>query len=44
MKILLAVAIISLTMSSAGAPPSEAPTGFGNQSNGLVDQATHQAD
>jgi len=44
MKILLAVAIISLTMSSAGAPPSEAPTGFDNQSNGLVDQATHQAD
>ncbi len=44
MKILRAVAIISLTMSSAGAPPSEAPTGFDNRSNGLVDQATHQAD
>jgi CxxC motif-containing protein (DUF1111 family) len=43
-KVLLAIAIISLTLASAGAPPSEAPAGYDNQSNGLVEQATHQAD
>lgn len=44
MKALLVIAIISFTLASAGAPPSEAPAGFDNQSNGLVEQATHQAD
>jgi CxxC motif-containing protein (DUF1111 family) len=44
MKILPAIAILSLAMISASAPTSEAPAGFDGQSNGLVDQATHQAD
>ena len=44
MKSLLSIAVLSLAITLAGAPPPEAPTGFDNQSNGLVDQATHQAD
>src|SRR5579864_4415829 len=44
MKSLLFAAILSLAITLAGARSSEAPTGFDNQSNGLVDQATHQAD
>ena len=44
MKSLLFAAVLSLAITLAGAPSSEAPTGFDNQSNGLVDQATHQAD
>lgn len=44
MKSLLSAAILSLAITLAGAPSSQAPTGFDNLSNGLVDQATHQAD
>lgn len=44
MKVLLSVAILSLALTFAGAPPSQAPTGFDNQTNGMVEQATHQAD
>ena len=44
MKVLLSAAILTLALTFAGAPPAEAPTGFDNQTNGLVDQATHQAD
>jgi CxxC motif-containing protein (DUF1111 family) len=44
MKSLLSAAILSLAITLTGAPSSQAPTGFDNQSNGLVDQATHQAD
>ena len=44
MKFLFSIAILSLAMGLAGAPPAEAPSGFDNQSNGLVDQATHQTD
>ena len=44
MKSLLSAAILSLAITLAGAPSSPAPTGFDNLSNGLVDQATHQAD
>jgi len=39
---LLAAAIVALAVDAA--QPSEAPTGFDNQSNGVVDQATHQKD
>ena len=44
MKFLFAAAILSLAITLAGAPSSEAPAGFDGQSNGLVDQAAHQAD
>ncbi len=44
MKFLFAAAILGLAITLAGAPSSEAPAGFDGQSNGLVDQATHQAD
>jgi CxxC motif-containing protein (DUF1111 family) len=39
----ISVAVLSFALVS-GTPPSEAPTGFDNKSNGLVDDATHQAD
>src|SRR5437667_4620139 len=39
---LLAVALFAVAF--AALPSSEAPTGFDNQSNGMVDDATHQAD
>src|SRR5438874_11374545 len=39
---LLAVALLAVAF--AALPSSDAPTGFANQSNGMVDEATHQAD
>ncbi|HYL94275.1 MAG TPA: di-heme oxidoredictase family protein [Terriglobales bacterium] len=44
MRFLFATAILSLAITLAGAPSSEAPAGFDGQSNRLVDQATHQSD
>jgi len=44
MKVLAAVALLSLALVPASTPNSEAPTGFDNKSNGMVDEATHQAD
>src|SRR6185312_7097905 len=44
MKSLLSIAVLSFAITLAGVSTSDAPTGFDNQSNGLVDQATHQAD
>jgi len=44
MKLLLAVALLTVALASAGPQNSEAPTGFDNKSNGLVDDITHQAD
>src|ERR1700738_4554012 len=44
MKLLLAVALLGGALASAGPQNSEAPTGFDNKSNGLVDDTTHQAD
>jgi CxxC motif-containing protein (DUF1111 family) len=44
MKSLIAAAALSLILVSAATPTSDAPTGFDNQTNGLVDDATHQAD
>src|SRR2546422_10368789 len=44
MKHLLAVALLSVALTSAGPQNSEAPAGFENKSNGMVDDATHQAD
>jgi CxxC motif-containing protein (DUF1111 family) len=44
MKVLAAVALLSIALVPASSPNSEAPTGFDNKSNGAVDEATHQAD
>jgi CxxC motif-containing protein (DUF1111 family) len=43
MKLFAALTLLSLIL--VAAPPApEAPTGFDNKSNGIVDDATHQAD
>jgi CxxC motif-containing protein (DUF1111 family) len=44
MKLLLALVLLAAALASAGPQNSEAPTGFDNKSNGLVDDATHQVD
>jgi len=44
MKVLAAIALLSIALLPASSPNSEAPTGFDNKSNGMVDDATHQAD
>jgi CxxC motif-containing protein (DUF1111 family) len=44
MKLLAAVALLSGALVFAGSPNSDAPTGFDKKSNGMVDEATHQAD
>jgi CxxC motif-containing protein (DUF1111 family) len=44
MKLFVGVAILSLVLVSVAAQFPEAPTGFDNKSNGVVDDATHQAD
>ena len=44
MRLLIPVALLSLILASFASRPTEAPTGFDNKSNGIVDDATHQAD
>ena len=44
MKLLAAVVLWSVTFASTISPNIDAPTGFDNKSNGMVDDATHQAD
>jgi CxxC motif-containing protein (DUF1111 family) len=45
MKLLAGIFLfLSFGLLSFAPPPSEAPTGFDNKSNGLVDDATHTAD
>src|SRR6266446_9429010 len=44
MKLLAAVALLSVALAFTRSPNPDAPTGFDNKSNGLVDDATHQAD
>ncbi len=44
MRILMAIAALALALSSQTTQSDEAPTGFDSKSNGLVDDATHQAD
>src|ERR1700680_858605 len=44
MRRLSPLAALSLILASSALPPSEAPTGFDNKSNGVADDATHQAD
>jgi CxxC motif-containing protein (DUF1111 family) len=44
MKFFIGAAVLSLALASAATQYPEAPTGFDNKSNGVVDDATHQAD
>jgi CxxC motif-containing protein (DUF1111 family) len=44
MRNLVAAVTLGLILVSGATPNPEAPTGFDNQSNGMVDNATHQAD
>jgi CxxC motif-containing protein (DUF1111 family) len=43
-KILLPFALLSFLITAAATNSPEAPTGFDNKTNGMVDDATHQAD
>src|ERR1700688_1407556 len=44
MRLLIPAVLLSLILASFAPRPTEAPTGFDNKSNGVVDDATHQAD
>ena len=44
MKLFIAAAVGCFALISAAAPFRDAPTGFDNKTNGMVDDATHQAD
>jgi CxxC motif-containing protein (DUF1111 family) len=44
MRILMAIASLVLVLASQTTQSDEAPTGFDDKTNGLVDDATHQAD
>ncbi len=44
MKTLISIALLSLSFFFFAPALPEAPTGFDNKTNGLVDDATHQAD
>jgi len=44
MKVLLPFVLVSFLFAAAVANSPEAPTGFDNKTNGMVDDATHQAD
>jgi CxxC motif-containing protein (DUF1111 family) len=44
MKLFIAAAVVTFALASASTPLPDAPTGFDNKTNGMVDDATHQAD
>ena len=44
MKTVLALAAAFGVAMAVGRPPAEAPSGFDDKTNGVVDQATHDAD
>lgn len=44
MKIILGVPALAIAVYFLASPASEAPTGFDNKSNGMVDDATHSVD
>lgn len=44
MKRLAPVLCLAVALAAAGQQPAEAPAGFDNQSNGVTDDGTHQAD
>ena len=44
MKLFIAAAAVTFVLVSVSAQDPDAPTGFDNKTNGIVDDATHQAD
>jgi CxxC motif-containing protein (DUF1111 family) len=44
MRLLITLVALSVLLASSVSRPTEAPTGFDNKSNGLADDATHEAD
>jgi CxxC motif-containing protein (DUF1111 family) len=44
MQILIPLAVLSFVLAFSASRSTEAPTGFDNKSNGVVDDATHEAD
>jgi CxxC motif-containing protein (DUF1111 family) len=44
MKSLIPLSVLGLFLAVAAPPSGQAPTGFDNKSNGMVDDATHQID
>src|SRR6202162_3609241 len=44
MRLLITLVALSVVLAPSVSRPTEAPTGFDNKSNGLADDATHQAD
>lgn len=45
MKLMLTIVVLGIAFTGSAVPTSpEAPSGFDNKSNGMVDDATHQAD
>jgi len=44
MKFLAAVILLTVVLASTNSRNTDAPAGFDNQSNGMVDDATHQDD
>ena len=44
MRLFIPLAVLSLTFAFSASRSTEAPTGFDNKSNGVADDATHQAD
>lgn len=44
MKIVLTPGSLFLVSLLVGQPPAEAPAGFDDKSNGMVDEPTHQSD
>ena len=44
MKLVIAAAVLTFALVSVATQSTDAPTGFDNKTNGIVDDATHQAD
>jgi hypothetical protein len=44
MQVLIPLAVLSLVFAFSASRSPEAPTGFDNKSNGVADDATHEAD
>ena len=44
MRLLIPLAVLGLIFTTSAPNSTEAPTGFDNKSNGVADDATHQAD
>src|SRR5260221_5701165 len=44
MKLFIAAAVLTFALVSVATQSPDAPTGFDNKTNGMVDDATHQAD